>query len=298
MRKSTGIAAGLAALVCLGAGTAQAEVLVNQDGATVANVRSDRYAPVPPSDSNNDTVAADDFTVPAGQVWTTSTVTAFGTFDLSDGLNTPPPPPPAELNIRIYANATGPYALTGEAPFLDDFPGAVIYQADAVTATLSGQPAEANYTVNLPNAPVLPAGHYWISVQQNRAQYYDNGGHPFRQQWLWQVVASHFDAGDSLLKQQNNNHLSPDQGCPAPPTGWYYALGCDDGLPQPMGGVRGGPPPPNARMLISGTRGSPNTPGGNTTAATKKCGKKKRLKHGKCVKKKSKAKKVDPGFTG
>jgi hypothetical protein len=306
MRKSLGILIGLIAFACLGVGTASGEVLVDQSGgeALPYGTRSDSYI-IPPTAPTMNIRSADDFDVPAGEKWTVNEIHVFGFFDLfHESSQTPPGPPPSQLNVRIYANTTQTFGDPPDQSTLD-FPGALVYDSGSVAAT--GGP---DYTVPIPNAPPLSSGRYWISVQQEGAQFFvDDSDNQFTQQWVWEITPL-FAAGNQVL-MQTDGALTP--GCEFAADWPWKPWSCDfeqeqsetlaaaavAGDPATRSAVtpRGGPPQVNARMVISGNKGGP-TGGASPAVARKKCKKHRVRKHGKCVRKKSKAKRVDPGFTG
>jgi hypothetical protein len=80
--------------------------------------------------------AADDFTVPAGQVWTVTAAQAPG-----------PPIGTFDFRVTLFADAGGK-------------PGSQITQSEA---TLSASGALITFPVNA--APQLQPGHYWVSLQ-------------------------------------------------------------------------------------------------------------------------------------
>lgn len=89
---------------------------------------------------------ADDFIVPAGEVWTIETVTAFG-----GGWNGFVPS--NVVNIVFYLDAGG-------------VPGAVVQAYMGMDCTTEGVYPAANLVAGLPIPQPLPAGHYWLSVAE------------------------------------------------------------------------------------------------------------------------------------
>lgn len=99
--------------------------------------------------------AADDFRVPDTQTWTIETVFADGFYA---GLVNPA----TEVNVFFYEDDNG-------------LPGAEIYSA------LDLMPADDDdgaLTLDLPEAVVLSAGHYWVSVQP-KMDFFGDG------RWFW-----------------------------------------------------------------------------------------------------------------
>jgi hypothetical protein len=292
MRKLLGMSIGVLACALAGTGTASAEVLFDQSGGEVTtSVRSDKYVN-PPSPSTMDIRAGDDFDVPAGQLWTINLLNVFGEFELLDeSSQTPPAPPPSQVNVRIYADEE---VVTGEPPeeFIENFPGAVIYDSGVIAAT--GAP---NYAIPLSNVPPLAPGKYWVSVQQEGAVFFDNDGDQLTRQWRWQA-SQLFDFPQMLI--ETTGALTP--GCEFAQEDPWRPWSCDYEQEQqePRGGTRGGPPLVAARMLVSGSDGIPDpSPGpGPAPVVRKTCKKKKVLKRGKCVKKRKRARRVSPGLTG
>lgn len=116
--------------VGLWAGAAQGAVLYDQTAnGTDSYLTSNDF--VAPGDDLADDQVADDFTVPAGQVWTIDEVDVEGFFT-----GTPPP----TVNVFIYANA-------------GSLPGGLLFSQLFAPATNG-----ANYTVPIAGAPALQRG--------------------------------------------------------------------------------------------------------------------------------------------
>jgi uncharacterized repeat protein (TIGR01451 family) len=127
------------------AGAAQAVVLYEQMAPLQeppSSMTSNDFT-VPPSLSN-DTQAADDFTVPAGQTWTISSVDVIGRY---------PNAAPVTTDVHVFIHANDP---VNDVPL--DPP--LFQQLNSAT---TGAP---NYSVVLTGAPPLGPGKYWISIQQ------------------------------------------------------------------------------------------------------------------------------------
>lgn len=90
-----------------------------------------------------DSVAADDFIVPAGQTWTVQKVVVNG----------------------LYFNGTGPAESFNLAFYTDAamFPGSVVAGGTFTGATYTN--AAGVFTITLPSTLELSAGTYWVSVQ-------------------------------------------------------------------------------------------------------------------------------------
>ncbi|MCL6267386.1 T9SS type A sorting domain-containing protein [Flagellimonas myxillae] len=104
--------------------------------------------------------SADDFIVPSDSQWTVNSVVAFG------GANNGPLLTSA--NVVIYQDNGG-------------VPGAVVYDSGAVSP--SSEPTDSNINIELPEAVVLEAGTYWLSVYANL------NFTPDATQWFWLTQA-------------------------------------------------------------------------------------------------------------
>jgi hypothetical protein len=166
----------------------------------------DQIDPTPPESTGSqdfetafdvvDTLAADDFIVPAGQVWKLDSAFLDG---FKVGSTTP-----AAYHVALYRNAG---TLPGEEIF---------------NATVSMGPGATYPDVSLPlsNAPVLPAGTWWLSAQARL-----DGVNPADpQQWFW----SESDSGSGSTAVWRNpsdaygtgcTSFTPRPECPLVPTG-------------------------------------------------------------------------------
>lgn len=109
-------------------------VLYQQSGAKVMDITSQDFET---SYDAFDSKAADDFVVPAGQVWKIEKVSAAG-FGPFGGV----------VNVEFYNNA-------------GSLPGTVIQTYNNVNVSGPGP----NLSITLPSALILSAGTYWVSVQ-------------------------------------------------------------------------------------------------------------------------------------
>jgi hypothetical protein len=116
-----------------------AEILWDQTGQ-----RSGARTSTDMPDDTLDSQGADDFVVPAGQVWSISTVFAPG----SNGSSHPEPFLIPGVNVTVYADAGGA-------------PGAVVASYPSVPPTTLPD----DLTIPISPALSLSAGTYWISVQ-------------------------------------------------------------------------------------------------------------------------------------
>ncbi|MGA7275485.1 MAG: hypothetical protein WBX14_11630, partial [Candidatus Udaeobacter sp.] len=96
---------------------------------------------------------ADDFVVPAGQIWNVQSIDADGAYLHFPG-------PANSWNVFIYANNAG-------------LPGMQVYSILNTTITVNG----TTFTVNLTPAAVLTSGTYWVEIQANMTL--------STQQWGW-----------------------------------------------------------------------------------------------------------------
>nr|WP_299386635.1 T9SS type A sorting domain-containing protein [Allomuricauda sp.] len=104
--------------------------------------------------------SADDFIVPEGSQWTINSVVAFGGANGGPSLTS--------ANVVIYENNGGQ-------------PGAVVYDSGPISP--SSEPANTNLGIDLPEALVLEAGTYWLSVYAN-LNFLPDGT-----QWFWLTQA-------------------------------------------------------------------------------------------------------------
>jgi len=102
-----------------------------------------------------DCQSADDFVVPAGEIWNVTQVNVGGTFSATGG-------PATSVNVTFYDNS-------------GTLPGPTVVATYANVATFALAP---NFNITLPSAASLPAGTYWVSVQANM-NFSPNG------QWFW-----------------------------------------------------------------------------------------------------------------
>ena len=105
-------------------------------------------------DDQYDGQAADDFTVPAGQVWSIDQVDVAGTFAGT---------PPNAVNVFLYGDA-------------GSIPGVQLFAQTDIPATPS------DYSIPLSKVPLLVPGTYWISVQGEGGRY--SG---IRAAWIWRL---------------------------------------------------------------------------------------------------------------
>lgn len=141
---------GIALVVAIGAllaapAAASGEVLYDQtDSPGVANADpgQDNFAPSNFFGPGDEDRTADDFTVPAGEIWTLSEIAVGGAYE--------GPGATQEVNAYVYANAGGE-------------PGTELFSQLGIPS--SGP----DYEVPLTAAPPLSAGTYWITVQQRDA---------------------------------------------------------------------------------------------------------------------------------
>lgn len=141
------------ALLAAGTSGARAEAAVLYDQMDAAGSESMFSNDLVAGSEGNDSKAADDFTVPAGEGWQVTQVdvvgAAFGAL-------------PSTMNVDIHANNGG-------------LPGTTLFSARAIPS--AGQP---DYSIPLSGTPVLGPGTYWIAVQQDGA----SASEPQRL-WFW-----------------------------------------------------------------------------------------------------------------
>lgn len=133
MRKTSfaGVAAALT-LAASGAFAAPNAILWNQNGNFGGSVNS-----------QNDTAAADDFTVPAGQTWLIAEVDVTGAYFNGYG-------PAASELVTFYADRNGKPGRVQNGPF-----------------TLNCNDNSGSFQCVLPKRVKLPSGTWWVSVVAN-----------------------------------------------------------------------------------------------------------------------------------
>jgi hypothetical protein len=145
--------AAIITLLAAGTSGARAEAAVLYDQMDAAGSEAMFSNDLVAGSEGNDSKAADDFTVPAGEGWEITQVdvvgAAFGAL-------------PSTMNVDIYANSGG-------------LPGAALFSARAIPS--AGQP---DYSIPLSGAPQLGPGTYWIAIQQDGA----SASEPQRM-WFW-----------------------------------------------------------------------------------------------------------------
>ncbi len=146
--------------------------------------------------STYDDELADDFTVPAGETWSVTTIDAAGEY--FDG-----PGPATSFNVVFYSNST-------------DLPGTAV----ATRTTMSFTQLAEDFTISLSPAVTLTSGTYWVSVQAN--QVFNTSG-----QWGWfdRTVQSNQGAawrnpgggfGVGLYELHPQDHLRHEHDRPGP----------------------------------------------------------------------------------
>jgi hypothetical protein len=96
-----------------------------------------------PANDALDSQAADDFVVPAGQIWSITGVDADGEYDASG--------PAASVHVYFYANGGG------------NLPGTLL--ASRTSNPYANGPGAGDFLITLSSPVVLSAGTYWLSVQ-------------------------------------------------------------------------------------------------------------------------------------
>jgi hypothetical protein len=164
-----GLAAAAALIAsCVVAASAQGAVLFNQvpDGSFSVGT-----FPSFASNAAQSNQAADDFTVPPGQIWVPSSADTFGAIQAGSG--------GATGNAWIYADAG---ALPGGQLFAQS--GGALTGGDCSTS------ANCDPTFALANAPRLEPGRYWISLQIQGAY-----------AWRWAVTPPELASGSPAVWQ-------------------------------------------------------------------------------------------------
>jgi RTX calcium-binding nonapeptide repeat (4 copies) len=136
MPRRTGLLGCVAVATALLPASASADVLHDQfdNPGSLSTNASD------PPGAGNAAEVADDFTVPAGQIWTVDGIDLSG---FNAGITT-------SIDLAVYADSGG-------------LPGAVIASRPATTPTGT----DPNWSVPLNPAAELTSGTYWIGVQVN-----------------------------------------------------------------------------------------------------------------------------------
>jgi uncharacterized repeat protein (TIGR01451 family) len=169
------------------AGAAQAVVLYEQMAPLEEPASSITSNDFTPASTGQDTQAADDFTVPAGQTWTITLVEVIGAYSTI-------PPGTTNVHVFIYANDPDP------DPVFDVPLDPPLFQQ--LNSATTGAP---NYAVALSGAPTLGPGKYWISIQQAGAFEDDNQG--VFQAWSWRALEIADPAIGSQFAVKNPDNL-------------------------------------------------------------------------------------------
>jgi hypothetical protein len=175
-------------------------------GTAGAAILFDQIDPTPPESTSSqdfeavfdtsDTLGADDFVVPPGEVWQLSTALLDGFKVGATSTST--------FNVHLYANAGA-------------LPGAEVFSASVQASQASAYP---DRTLLLDGAPVLPAGTWWFAPQARLDGV--NPGDP--QQWFW----SESDTGAGSIAVWRNpgdafgtdcTEFTPRPECPLFPPG-------------------------------------------------------------------------------
>ncbi len=107
-----------------------------------------------------DSFAADDFVVPANQIWQITSVEVLGIYD-GNGDHTPP-----SVNVFFYSTSI---TLPTSTPLI------------TVTNVVPTGLPSSNFTITLSSPATLSTGAYWLSVQANMFYTGPSG----QRQWLW-----------------------------------------------------------------------------------------------------------------
>jgi hypothetical protein len=202
----------------------------------------------------NDTVAADDFTIPAGQTWTLQRVLVDGRDPGGSGPGTTD-----LVNIFLF-NDSG------------TMPQASSFFSNQFTSAPGVYP---DFDVALSGIPPLGPGTYWFGAQARL----DWGGPGTNDIWLWSAV--------SVVRGDKAAYRNPGNGFGTGCTAFSIMETCVDGLEgKPdlafkLEGACTGDTCPKP----------PVTPTPPAATPKKKCKKGQKLKKGKCVKKKRKKRK-------
>lgn len=129
-----------------------ATILYDQFGNVSGSATSSQQYGAP--DQAYDDQAADDFVVPAGQIWNVSRVNVLGTYQGG--------PSASSVNIFFYGNS---------ATLPDNSPICTYLDTPITSGAGSG-----NFNVTLPSTCVLSSGTYWVSIQVKLAT---------GNQWFW-----------------------------------------------------------------------------------------------------------------
>jgi len=139
-RRSAVIGIATVGLVLFAAPAAPAVVLYEQMDAGLSSVASQDFES---ANDDEDSTAADDFTVPSGESWSIDRVDVLGSWFGGTG------GPAAISRVRLY-EASG------------TLPGSPIFTELSSPADGGVSPS---FSLPVSGAPALPTGHYWVSVQ-------------------------------------------------------------------------------------------------------------------------------------
>ncbi len=143
---------------------------------------------------NADVQAADDFDVPAGQIWTIGSVDVTGFYNLGNG-------PVQSVNVYVYHDQ-------GNLPGIEAFARKNIIPSNGLTGPSFSAPV---------NGAPLAGGHkYWLSFQVNLNDYQ-------AEQWYWQnrvlqsgSPAAFRDTAGTLFSGCTSFMVRSAPGCPGP----------------------------------------------------------------------------------
>jgi hypothetical protein len=144
-----------------------------------------------------DSFAADDFVVPAGQVWNVNQIDVDGSYSGTT------PGPASSVNVAIYSNTAS------------NLPGTAIC---GYTTGFAAGPASGDFIITLPSACTLAQGTYWVSVQTN--QNLGTSG-----QWYWTDRSVQSNSGAAWMNPGGGFGI----GC----TSWTTKTTCGPSSPAP-----------------------------------------------------------------
>jgi hypothetical protein len=193
------------------------------------------------------TFTADDFVVPAGEIWTITEVDAAGVYGIGPG-------PADNFNVFFYQNS-------------GTLPGSQVYSATAQSYVNNA----GTFQVTLAIPAVLGPGRYWVSVQAHM-NFTPNG------QWFW--IERTGQANFPAAAQNPGGGVPPPESCPAPGCSFPCPIcqtwnvrqccaGSPPGEPDQMfllvGTVAGATPTPTATGTPSPTATGTPSPTATTT---------------------------------
>jgi hypothetical protein len=182
---------GITAVVAFGAASEAGAVLLYEqvpDG----SFSSPAAVSVDASADQVDAQAADDFTVPDGEVWTINGVEVLGAINTAATGTT--------ANVHLYGGGGA-------------VPGAPLFSQSSIPVP-DCPGGSCNFTANVSGAPKLGPGTYWVSVQATAES--------LSELWYWAIYTPDATFGSPFVWQNPGNGFNAGSGC----TSWTSPTNC------------------------------------------------------------------------